>query len=136
MKAPDLFVISALVLLGFAFVARFISPTGLGVSVAWRGTGYVMPPEAIAIAMATALCFCATVYSLWMLPFSRPAALWHFWLTIFGIAVFWLSFYRMSSGSRAAVWASFLTPLAVILTQLTFVWNVVRAIIKMPQLHN
>src|SRR5262249_22152810 len=102
MKPPDLFAISALALLGFAFIARFISPMGLGISVAWRGSGYVLPPEAISIAIATALCFCATVYSLWMLPFNRTAMLWHFWLTIIGIAVFWLSFYRASSDSRTA----------------------------------
>jgi hypothetical protein len=139
MKASDLFAITAFVLLGFALVARFINPTPLGISIAWRGTGYVIPPEAISIALATALCFCATIYSLWMLPFSRTAMLWHFWLTAIGIAVFWLSFYRTGStvsDSRTAVWAVFVTPIVVVLTQVIFVWNVLQAIIKMPRPHS
>jgi len=96
MKASEMFVIGALVLLGFALVARSINPSPLGISITWRGTGYVLPPSTISIALATALCFFATIYSLWMLPFSRRAMLWHFWLTSIGIGVFWLAFYRGS----------------------------------------
>jgi len=70
---------------------------GLGVSVAWRGTGYVMPPGAISIAIATALCFCATVYSLWMLPFGRKAVFWHFWLTMIVLSS-WFRFQRSRVG--------------------------------------
>jgi hypothetical protein len=64
MKASELFVISALILLGFALVARFINPSSMGISVTRRGTGYVLPPNSICIALATALCFFATIYSL------------------------------------------------------------------------
>ena len=136
MKATDMFAITALALLGFAFIARFIGPTGLGISVPWRGTGYVIPPDSISIAMATAFCVCATIYSLWMLPFNRAAMLWHFWLTVTGIAVFWVSFYRAGSDFRPVIWAVFITPALVLLTQGIFVWNVIQAIIKMPRLHN
>lgn len=78
----------------------------------WRGTGYMIPPEALAVAMAMAMCFCSTM--LWMLPFNRQAMLWHFWLTVAGIAIFWLSFYSARS-DRIAVWAMLLTPVAVFL---------------------
>lgn len=87
MKASELFVISALILLVMALVARFSSHSGLGVAITWRGTGYVVPPSTICIALATVLCFFATVYSLWMLPFNRTATLFHFWLTAVGIGV-------------------------------------------------
>jgi hypothetical protein len=68
-RPSELFVIAALILLGFSLIAGFISPSGLGISVPWRGTGYVLPPSAISVGLATALCFYATIYSLRMLPF-------------------------------------------------------------------
>ena len=70
MKASEMFVIDALILLGFALAARFINPSALGIGVKWRGTGYVLPPSTISIALATALCFFATIYSLWMWPLA------------------------------------------------------------------
>jgi hypothetical protein len=136
MKAPEMFVIGALVLLGFSLVARFTNPSVLGISITWRGTAYVLPPSAISVALATALCFFATIYSLWMLPFSRTAILWHFWLTAIGIGVFWLALYRAGSAlpnSRTAVWAVFVSPAVVLLTQVIFVWNLLQAIFKMPR---
>jgi hypothetical protein len=138
MKASEMFVIGALVLLGFALVARFINPSPLGISIHWRGNGYVLPPSTISIALATALCFFATIYSLWMLPFSRTAMLWHFWLTSIGIGVFWLAFYRAGSAlpnSRTALWVVFVSPAVVLLTQVIFVWNLLQALFKMPRLH-
>jgi hypothetical protein len=139
MKAPDLFAISAFILLGFKFLIRFINATPLGISIAWRGTGYVIPPEAISVAMATLLCFYATAYSLWMLPFNRGAMLVHFWLTAIGIAVFWFSFLApnlMESKSNIAIWTVFLVPIAVLFAQLVFVWNVFHAIVNMPRPHS
>jgi len=136
MKASELFVISALILLAFSLVARFINPSGLGISITWRGTGYVLPPSSISVALATALCFFATIYSLWMLPFNRTAMLWHFWLTAIGIGVFWLSFYRAGSAlpnSRTAIWAVFVSPAVVLLIQVIFVWNLLQAMFKMPR---
>ena len=73
MKATEPFVIVALILLVFALVMRFENPSGLGVSVTWRGTGYVLPPSFVCIALATMLCFVASIYSLWMLSFNRAA---------------------------------------------------------------
>jgi hypothetical protein len=43
-RPSELFVISTVILLGFALFARFISPSGLGISITWRGAGYVLPP--------------------------------------------------------------------------------------------
>jgi hypothetical protein len=139
MKASELFVISALILLVFALVARFVSASALGISVTWRGAGYVLSPSSICIALATALCFFGTIYSLWMLPFNRTATLWHFWLTAFGIGVFWLSFYRAGatlSNPRTAIWGVFAAPAIVLLAQVVFVWNLIQAISKVTRLHS
>jgi len=137
-KPSELFALSALLLLIFALIARFVSPSGLGISIHLGGVAYVLPPSTVCIALATALCFFATTYSIWMVPFNRTATLLHFWLTAFGIAVFWLSFYRAGaapSNSGAALWSVFLTPPLVLLTQLIFVWNVIQALSKLRQAH-
>ena len=94
----------------------------------------MLPPSSVCIAQATAFCFFGTIYSLWMLPLNRSASLWHFWLTAIGVAVFWFSFYRAAStqpNSRIAIWAVFITPAVTLLTQVIFVWNVVKAVFKM-----
>jgi hypothetical protein len=135
MKATELFVIVALILLVLALVARFISPSGLGISITWRGTGYVLPPSFIFTTMATILSFFASIYSLWMLPFNRAATWWHFSLTTICIVVFWLAFYRVPN-SRTAVWVAFAAPAAIVLTQVIFVWNFIQAIFRMPRLHS
>lgn len=135
MKATEPFVIIALILLLFALVSRFISPSGLGIVVNWRSTGYVLPPGFICIALATMLCFIASTYSLSMLPFNRAATWWHFSLTTIGIGVFWVAFYRMA-GSRTAIWAVFAAPVAILLTQVIFVWNLIQAVFRLPRLHS
>lgn len=135
MKATELFVIVALILLVFALVARFFGPSGLGIAIIWRGAGYGLPPSFICITLATMLCFFASIYSLWMLPFNRAATWWHFSLTTIGIGVFWLAFYRVPN-SRTAVWAAFAAPAAILLTQVIFVWNFIQAIVRMPRMHS
>ncbi len=132
MKATEMFVMVAVILLVFALITR---PSGLGVSITWGGTGYVLPPSFICVVLATMLCFIASIYSLWMLPFNRIATWWHFSLTTIGIGVFWLAFYRVPN-SRTAVWAAFAAPAAILLTQATFVWNLIQAIIRMPRPHS
>lgn len=133
--ATEMFVMVALILLVFALIARFTSPSGLGVSITWGGTGYVLPPSFICVVLATMLCFVASIYSLWMLPFNRTATWWHFSLTTIGIGVFWLAFYRVPN-SRTAIWAVFAAPAAILLTQAIFVWNLIQAIVRMPRLHS
>ena len=135
MKATELFVIVALILLVFALLARFISPSGLGVSITWGGAGYVLPPSFVCIVLATMLCFIASIYSLWMLPFNPTATWWHFSLTTIGIGAFWLAFYRVPN-SRTALWVFFAAPAAILLIQVIFVWNLIQAIYRMPQLHS
>ena len=135
-RSSELFVIDAVAILGFSLVARFISPSNLGVSIHWRHTAYVLPPGLICLGLATGLCFFATIYSLWMLPFNGIATQWHFWLSTIGIVVFWLSFYR-TPGSRTALWVAFAAaPAVVLLTQVIFVWNLIQAILKMPRLQS
>ena len=119
----------------FSLTARLISPSGLGISVPWRRTGYVLPPGSISVGLATALCFFATIYSFWMLQFNRTATLWHFWLTTIGFGVFWLALYRAPI-LRTAAWAVFAAPAAVLLTQVIFVWNLIQAILRMSRLHS
>lgn len=126
-RSSELFAIAALMLLAFSFVSRFISTPGLGISIAWRGTGYMLPPSSISIGLATLLCFFGTIYSFWMLPFNRTATLLHFGLTAIGILVFWIAFY-LSPNSRTAVWTVFAVPAAVLLVQLIFVWNLIQAL--------
>jgi hypothetical protein len=138
LRPPELFATSAIILLCFAFLTRFINP-GVGVSVSWRGNGYFFPPASVCIALATGLCFIASVYSLWMLPFSRSASLLHFWLTSLGIMVFWVAFYRVTPHlpeSRTALWTVFASPLLVLFAQFIFLWNVVHAVTKMPRLRS
>jgi len=132
MKATELYVIAALILLVFALVARFITPSGLGLSISWRGAGYVLPPSFICIALATLLSFFASTRS----GCCRSITLLHGGicsLTTIGIGVFWLAFYRVPN-SRTAVWAVFAAA-AILLTQVIFVWNLVQAIFRMPRLH-
>ncbi len=138
-RPPDLFVVSALILLGFALFARSISPSGAGISIHWRGTLYGFPPSSICIALATMLCFFATIYSLSMLPFSRTLSLCQFWLTSAGIAMFLSAFYLSSAnlpGSRAALWTVLVSPAVVLLVQVLFVWNFVQAILRMHRPHS
>ena len=135
MKAAELFVIVALILLVFALAGRFMNHSTSGISITWRGTGYGLPPSFICIAPATMLCFSASIYSLWMLPFNRTATWFHFSLTTIGIVVFWLAFYRIPT-SRTAVWAAFAAPAGILLTQVIFVWNFIQAIFRMPRLHS
>lgn len=63
MKASELFVISALILLVFALVGRFISSSGLGIAIPFRGTGYVLPPSTICVGLATAKLALQVYYS-------------------------------------------------------------------------
>jgi len=135
MKAAEMFVVVALILLVFALIVRFTSFSSSGVAITLGSTGYVLPPSFICIALATLLCFVASIYSLWMLPFNRIATWWHFSLTTIGISVFWLAFYRVPN-SRAALWAFFAAPAAILLTQVIFVWNLIQAIMRMPRLHS
>jgi hypothetical protein len=134
-RPSELLTASALILLAFALLARYMHSSIhiAGISIPWRGTICLLRPSSICVAQATAFCFLATIYSLWMLPFNRTASLWHCWLTVIGVAVFWFSFYRAAStqmNSRTAIWAVFITPAVILLIQIVFVWNVVNAIFK------
>jgi hypothetical protein len=135
MKAAELFGIVALILLLFALVARFVNPSVVGITITWHDAGYVLPPSFICLALATMLCFIASVYSFWMLPFNNTATWVHFSLTTIGIGAFWLALYRVPN-SRTAIWVVFASSAAILLTQVIFVWNFLQAIFSMPRLHS
>jgi hypothetical protein len=138
-RPPELFVISALLLLVFALSAPYISVTVSGIMTHCGRALYIFSPSSICIALATMLCFFATIYSLWMLPFNPTLSLWHFWLTSIGIAVFLSALYLSTEnpqGSRTALWAVLVSPVVVLLGQVLFVWNFIQAILKMPQPHS
>ena len=137
-RTPDLFAVGALILLCFSLFSRSIAPSSAGIATTWRGYICVFPPSSICIALATILCFFATVYSLWMLPFNRTLSLFHFWLTFTAIAVFLSAFYLSTAnlpGSRTALWMVLVSPAIVLAIQLLFVWNFVQAILRMPRPH-
>jgi hypothetical protein len=138
-RPPDLFAISALLLLVFALSVRSISPTVSGIMTHVGRNLYVFPPNSICIALATMLCFFATIYSLWMLPFNPTLSLWHFWLTSIGIAVFLSALYLSTAnlpGSRTALWAVLVSPAVVLLVQVLFAWNFIQAILRVPRPHS
>jgi hypothetical protein len=135
-RPRELFAISASLLLVFALSATYIIPTISGIMTHVGRTLYLFSPSSVCIALATMLCFFATIYSLGMLPFNPTLSLWHFWLTGIGIAVFLCAFYLSTAnlaGSRAALWAVLVSPAVVLLGQVLFVWNFIQAILKMHQ---
>jgi hypothetical protein len=136
-RPSELFAISALILVAIGLLARLVFAPGLGVSISWNRTGYVLPPSMVCYAIAAALCFFAVVYSLWMVPFNRTATLVHFWTTTAGTAAFLVAFYRLGSNPssvRPTVWLVFGVPVAVALAQVIFVWNFVQALARSPKL--
>ena len=136
-RPSELFAISALILVATGLPARFVFAPGLGVSVDWNRTGYVLPPSIVCYAMAAVLCFFAVIYSLWMVPFNRTATLVHFWTTTVGTAAFLVAFNRLGSNPsniRPTIWLVFVVPVLVALAQVVFVWNLVQALAKSPRL--
>jgi hypothetical protein len=138
MRPAELFAIAATALLIFRFVGPvFTSPVFLDIH--FRGTAYAFSPESVYLVMASFLCFYAFAYSLWILPLNRGAGLWHFWLTISAIAVFWVCFYlppwllegKSHSGfGYGAVVGWFVSLLVLLLAQIIFVLNFALAIGK------
>jgi hypothetical protein len=101
---------------------------------------YTFPQDAVALVLATLLCFFAASYSIWVLPFSPRAALWHFWITGVGLAIFWLSFYLpawvgLGRGAMAALLVWFASGLVVALAQIIFVVNFAYALTHIPRLN-
>src|SRR5690349_7514306 len=132
-RPAELFAIAAATLLFFRWVGPiFGGPAEL--SIQFRGAYYVFPPSFAALVMATFLCAFATVYSLRVLPFNLKASLWHFWLTVVAIAVFWICFSLMgvlnsrtsAVGYLAGGW--FAALLVALLAQLIFAVNLMYAV--------
>jgi len=139
-RPAELFAIAALVLLVLRELGRTFLTVPSGFAISIRGTGYVFPPESVAIVVATFLCFFAAIYSLSLLPFNVKAGLWHFWITSVGLAFFWICFYLVpvvgsgtSGFGKAAVWGWFVSALIVLLVQVLFVVNLVYSLAHLPR---
>ena len=98
-RAAELFAAAAIVLLTFSLLSRFVSP-GTLVSLRLLGSVFAFPPGSVCLVMAALLCLFAAFYSFWIFRMNQTAAMWHFWLTVTGITLFWILFY-VSSHSRA-----------------------------------
>jgi hypothetical protein len=64
MKASEMFVIDALILLGFALVARFINPSALGISIAGAALDTYSPQHNQHRAGHCAVLFCDNLLAL------------------------------------------------------------------------
>jgi hypothetical protein len=135
MKRPaELFAIAALLMLTLRELMRTILAFPMMVSLRLRGNFYAFQPEVLTLFIATALCFYSAMYSVWLLPFSSRAATWHFWVTIVGLVVFWISFYLPIFSEPqdrffiASVTVSFVSGFVLVLAQLIFVGNLAYAV--------
>jgi hypothetical protein len=137
-RPSELFAVSAAVLLMLSFLSRFPAKQAL-FSVTVRNTGYGFPPSAVFLVMASVLCFAAAVYAIWPLQMNMKAGIWHYWVTVVGIATFWMCFYSFplnESGSntsyRLAMLLGQLMSLGVILlAQAIFVANLLFAVVRL-----
>ena len=93
-RPAEFFAVAAIGLLVFALLSRFLVPSEvLGVSLGLRRTGYIFSVASVSVFMAAVLCVFAAIYSFWILPMNQRAAMWHFWLTASGIAIYWVGLY-------------------------------------------
>jgi len=93
-RPAEFFVVAAIGLLVFALLSRFLVPSEvLGVSLGLHRMGYVFSLASVCVFMAAFLCVFAAIYSFWILPMNQKVAMWHFWLTAAGIAIFWFGLY-------------------------------------------
>ena len=142
-RASELFAWCAIAVLLCGFGFRFVLPPNLGMTIHIRDSAYMFPPTSVCVWIAALLCVVASIYSLYMLPLNRTAALWHFWLTSVGVGLFWLSFYRLalmfshSEGNpqlrglnAAAAWSQLASAALFVVGQLVFLGNLVRAVAK------
>ena len=140
-RAAELFAIVAIVVLVFGLLARFAS-SNTTVALRLANSIVMIPVGSICLVLATLLCFCASIYSLWFLPMSPKAAAWHFWMTSTGIVLFWISFFLLATvasgkpmlrrATPAAVIGEVVSLILVLVAQSIFVINFASAITKSP----
>ena len=141
-RSTMLLTIAAMGLLGFAFFCRYVGPSDFLIF-SFRSQGYSFPPESVCVFMATFLCFFAAIYSFYLVPMNQTAALWHFWLTVGGICVFWIGFYwfkalvrgghspelQGANQAAAVVWVSSFVVISI--AQGIFATNLISGIVRL-----
>ena len=87
---PNLFAAAAIIMLVLGLLAsRFYLNHNL--SIVSNKTGYLVTNETVCYAIASLFCFFALAYSIWNIPWSAQAALWHFGLSILCLGIFFAS---------------------------------------------
>jgi heme/copper-type cytochrome/quinol oxidase subunit 1 len=91
MQRPVLwFSITGVVLALLALLSRFLAARA-GVDFQLHDTYFVLSPDRVFFVMAALCGMFAAAYAAF--PMNPRAAAWHYWVTVIGIAGFWLSFY-------------------------------------------
>jgi hypothetical protein len=87
---PNLFAAAAIVMLALGLLAsRFYLNHNL--SIVSNKTSYLVLNETVCYAIALLFCFFALAYSIWNIPWSAQAAIWHFGLSILCLGIFFAS---------------------------------------------
>jgi heme/copper-type cytochrome/quinol oxidase subunit 1 len=75
------------------FVLAFVSRRGVAgdLDLQVHDTYFVLSPRTVFLGMAVSVAIFASTY--YVLSERMRAASWHFWVTVLGLAVFWISFY-------------------------------------------
>jgi hypothetical protein len=131
----------ALLLAGLA-LPRFTVFYRVFVDVSIHDTYYALFAKTPLFGLAALFGVFAFVYSIWILRISQSAAIWHFWLSIIGVVLFFSEFVvfavsspptSASSLSRlqtAAMFGTFLACVVFLAGQLVFVTNLVLALTR------
>ena len=141
--ASKLFAVYGFALLLLAFSCEYACPIERDVTFHLGSRGYGFPPASVFIWLAALSCSFAAVYSLWMLPFSKTVALWHFGITATGTSLAIASGYRLfvglpnvqpgtelSGANFAVALVQILSVPVVLLAQSIFVVNLFYAIAR------
>jgi hypothetical protein len=138
-RPSEICAISAAVLLILSFVSRLSARPTL-FSIVVRQTSYGFAPNTIFLAMAAVLAVSAAMYAFWPLQMNVKAGAWHSWVTVGGIAVFWICFYLFPVDRSLPEANSYMLVLllgqltslgAVLLAQIVFVGNLVVAVVQL-----
>ena len=86
-RLPMLFATAAVtaLLLGM-LTSRFDLSTGM--TIAMHKTGYFVPNAILCYGVALFFCLFAFLYSVWIVPWSTQAGVWHFSLSVLSVGLF------------------------------------------------
>jgi hypothetical protein len=90
-RPAEFFAITAIGLFALGFLSQKVAVLGShGLSFATRNVEYAISAQTCAFGFAAAFGFFAFAYSLWMIPASRATTLWHFWLSVVSVVLFFV----------------------------------------------